>query len=1180
MPIQARFAALTCPFGKRLRRVFLFLTLSATLAFCQDRGTITGTVTDPSGAAVPETQVEAKNVANGLTQSVKTGPEGNFALLYLPVGVYTVTADKAGFRKAQANEVRVQVNSTSRLDIHMSIGSVDQTVEVTSATPLLTTEGSNLGKVTPTRAILDLPLFINGGIRSTTNFVILTPGVIGDQGNPRIGGGLLDGQSIYLDGAESQSQRRNDPGMNGVSVEALQEFKVQSSSYSAEYGRMSNGVINFATKSGTNQLHGNAFEFFRNEKLDARGFTFGPGVRGTRRQNNPGFSLGGPIFIPKVVDGRNKLFFFTAFEYANFRGPDPTNLVTVPTDAMRNGDFRGYTDARGNVIPLYDPLDANGNIIQDPTARPRLSCNGVLNVICPNRIDPLARQLQSILPEPDNPSQIFNNTRAVGNPLSRSNVFSIKGDYVINEKHRLSVFFSRYFSPAIAALGPVPGIPSRDWGSSVNIRYYRVNEDFIIRPNLVNHITIGFDQRHILENPGNNNGVPDAYRQAVQIPGTTVGGFPGHMTRYDTEFLSYGTHVGTDSRQRSESLYEQLAWSQGKHNLKFGFQYYKGHYRRLDCNNCPGTVNFSANATGNPGVSGQTGSNYAAFLLGLANGGSFNYSADIDFFFPYYAWFVQDDFKVNNKLTLNIGLRYEVPIPKQETRFQNSNFCPACPNPAAGGIPGAMIFAGNGPGRSGIDHFGDTRLNAFGPRLGFAYQATSTTVIRAGSALFYQPTREDGNADNGVQGFGGNFNAPSNFLGNGIAFRFPNGFNTFASAVQANKPPVIDPGIQLYGSPFYYNPSAGRAPYFADWDFTVEQSVAKNSVFRVSYHATVGVRLLSKKQVQNQLDPRYLSLYGGTLLSLPISDPRVQALRLPLPYAGYPTTRQLQQMLRPYPQYNSIDSNAGGQNDGHSTWHALEASFDHRFANGLYFVGSYTFSKLISNTDGEDANRGDPSGQNQYNRALDKAVGLQDQTHVFNLSYVYELPVGRGKRFLSNMPKVANAILGNWRISGVQRYTSGYPIGLLAGQNLFGASGTVRPSFAPGAGTTIPLINPNFNWDNPGAAPYINPAAFVRPPNGVYGNTPRNIAQLRSPKFLSEDISILKNFHFTEQKFLELRASAFNVANRHILGGIANASTTNNISNNIDNATFGMILNPQSSALNPRSIQLGAKLVF
>src|SRR5262245_24884107 len=247
------------------------------------------------------------------------------------------------------------------------------------------------------------------------------------------------------------------------------------------------------------------------------------------------------------------------------------------------------------------------------------------------------------------------------------------------------------------------------------------------------------------------------------------------MTHHNTKILDYRTNVDTDTRIQTFSFSEQLSWIKGKHNLKFGFEYIKGWYRRLDCNNCQGSISFSNAATGNPGFVGRNGSSYAAFLLGLASGGNFNYSGDIEFFFPYYAGYVQDDFKVNSKLTLNIGLRYDLPIPKEETHHKNSNFNPTLPNPGAGGIPGAMEFAGDGPGRSGKARFGETRKNAFGPRVGFAYQASPRTVVRAGGSIYYQPTREDGNADNGIQGFAGGFGAPGNFLATSISYGLRDG---------------------------------------------------------------------------------------------------------------------------------------------------------------------------------------------------------------------------------------------------------------------------------------------------------------------------------------------------------------------------------------------------------------------
>lgn len=1142
-----------------------FLLLFSVTGFAQDRGTITGTVIDPTGAAVPDAQVTARNSSTGLTQTVRTNDDGLYTFLYLPVGTYTVVTEKAGFRKAEAPGVQVNVNTTVRLDMQLTVGGIDQTVEVAATAPLLSTEGSNLGKVIPTKAILDLPLFIGGGLRSTMAFVILTPGVIGDQGNPRIGGGLLDGQSERLDGAESQSERRNDPAFSGASVEALQEFKVQSSGYSAEFGRTSNGVINFVTKSGTNVLHGSAFMFLRNDAFNARGFTFGPGSRRVTRQTNPGGSIGGPVYIPRVFDGRNKAFFFFAYERAKFTGGRPSNLITVPTNEFRNGDFRKYTDATGGMIPLYDPIDASGNIIQDPFARPRLACNGVLNVICPDRIDPVAKVLQSKLPQPDDPTKAFNNTRAMDNPASNPSVYSIKVDYIFTDRNRISGLVSRFWSPAIGRIGPVIGIPSQNWQTDVRIRYYRVNHDYVLRPNLLNHFTFGFNQRNLIENPDNINGVDDAYRQAVQIPGTTFGPTPGKMTRYNTEFLAYGTHVDTDSRSKTVNINEQVAWIKGKHSLKFGFEYVKGWYRRIDCNNCQGSVDFSAGATGNPGSSGRTGSGYAAFLLGLASGGNFNYSGDIEFFFPYYAWYIQDDFKVSGKLTLNLGLRYDLSIPKEETNHKNSNFNPALPNPGADGILGAMEFAGDGPGRSGKPRFGETRKNAFGPRVGIAYQATSKTVFRAGGSIYYQPTREDGNADNGIQGFAGGFGAPGNFLGNGISYRLKDGFNTFASAVAKNKPPVIDPSIQLYGGPFYMFPPTGRSPYFMDYNFTIEHSFSPNTVFRASFHENMGVKLLSKKQDLNQLDPKYWAIYGN-LLSLRVDDPRVIATGFKPPYASYPTNRQLQQALRPYPQYGSININAGGMNDGHMTYNALETSFEHRFSKGLFLMASYTFAKLISNSDGEDANRGDGAGQNQYNRKLDKAVGIQDTPHNVALMYVYELPIGRGLRWLNQLNPIVNGFVGNWRISGVHRYVSGTALGVGSGQNLFGA-GNPRASFAS---TPQPLLNPSFDPHHAEQFPYLNPAAFRRPANMEYGNTPRRISQLRAPALFSEDFSLLKNINLgSERRYLEIRAAAFNLLNRHPLG---------DIDTNFDSSTFGMIRNPQINS--PREIQFGLKVYF
>ncbi|MBI2689215.1 MAG: TonB-dependent receptor [Acidobacteria bacterium] len=1157
-------------------RFVLLLVLTAAVAVAQDRGTIRGTVTDPSGAAVPGANVTVRNVDTGLTQSITTGADGVYTVPYLPAGNYSVTTEKQGFRKAEAKDIRVNVATVSGVDVVLTVGSVDQTVDVTAVSPLLEVQGSNLGKVVPTRAIKDLPLFIGGGLRSNLAFVILTPGVIGPANNPRIGGGLLDGQSEQLDGAEANSERRNDPAMNGVSVEGMEEFKVQSSGYSAEFGRTSNGVINWVTKSGTNHLHGSAFVFNRNEVFNARGFTFAPTKRPIVRQWNPGGSIGGPIYIPKVFDGRNKAFFFFAYERASTRNGQSTALVTAPVDEYRAGDMRRNVDSAGRTIPLYDPFDGSGNIIANAANRPRLQCNGVMDVICPERIDPTAKRLISLLPHPDDPAKIVNNYRSRSYSTSRTRLPSIKADYVLNDKHRVSYLYSNFFSPATPSINALEGVPGTGFPSEATVIYHRFNDDYVIRPNLLNHLTIGYNHRHIIEAPGYVSSFPADLAKATYIPGTVTPLAPGTSSVYSAAGVQWGNSVFTDSRQRTTNIKEQVSWLAGRHSWKFGMEYLRGIYRRLDYNGAFGTVSYSAAGTGNPNVA-NSGSDWASFLLGAASGGGFRYPGDTSFQWPYYAWYAQDDFKVSRKLTINVGLRYELPVPKRERNLKNSNFCPACPNAAAGGLPGAMVLAG----RDGApERFGETRKNAFGPRLGFAYQLDSRTVIRSGSAIYFQPSREDGNADNGIQGFGGTFGSIANALSNGVSYLVPTGFLPFSQQIGALQPPVKDAATLsanlLNQAPFFYYSKAGRAPYFADWNFTVERSLTQNSLIRATYHGVVGVKLLSRQQSQNQLDPKYWATYGS-LLSSPVSsvlsNPAVIAAGFKLPYPNFPQNLQLQQALRPFPQYSDINSNAGGQNDGHSTFHALETSFEHRFNKGLFLLVSYTFAKLISGSNGEDANRtSDGAVQNQYNRRLDKAVANQDTPHNLRFSYVYELPFGKGRKWMTRVNPVIEGALGGWKISAIHTYVSGTPLVVNCSQNFFGAGSNARCSYAPGVSDgSVPLVNPAWSSDKSVAfsVPYLNKAAFVLPPNMVYGDTPRRMSYLRTPWTVNEDFALLKDFRLAEKVNLELRASGSNGFNRVVLAAPVTAQ---------NNSAFGFINTPQGNS--PRNVQMGARISF
>jgi carboxypeptidase family protein len=440
-------------------------------AFAQDRGTITGTVTDMSGGAVPGAVVTVNNPATGLTQSAPTGADGTFTFVYLPVGRYTMNVEKTGFKKSDVADVQVLVNTATRVDTKLQVGTVSETVEVTGQAPLLQTDRSDLGRVVENVAIERLPLFANGGLRSNNAFVLLNPGanasITSDPdvtgGAPRVAGGVAFGNSQLLDGAESMSERRNDPQMRVVSAEGIQEFKVQSGAYSAEYGRTSNGVMNYSTKSGTNALHGTAFGVLRNNALNAKGFYYGAHTPAVHNQNLVAASVGGPVYIPKVVDGRNKLFFFFSGERSRAKDVNAPGLISTAIADFRNGDFRKYTGANGAVVPLYDPFDASGKLIADANQRPRMQCNGVLNVICPDRISPIAKFINqtNYYPLPDNPTQVFNNTydRTNGSrtPGENQGVYSIKADYYVTQKTRVSGLFSKTYFNSYPLQGAIPG---------------------------------------------------------------------------------------------------------------------------------------------------------------------------------------------------------------------------------------------------------------------------------------------------------------------------------------------------------------------------------------------------------------------------------------------------------------------------------------------------------------------------------------------------------------------------------------------------------------------------------------------------------------------------------------------------------------------------------------------------
>ncbi|MGA2327046.1 MAG: carboxypeptidase regulatory-like domain-containing protein [Bryobacteraceae bacterium] len=1167
---------------KRLR-FLLPLSFLACLALAQDRGSITGTLTDPSGASVPDAKVVLTNPATGLSQALPSGNDGSYSFYSLPAGLYNVTVQKAGFRKVELASVRVEVNTSTRADIKMELGQLADKIEVLATASLLQTDRSDLGKVIDKRVIAALPLFANGGMRSNLAFSTLTPGVSSDlaqdpdtqAGAPRISGGsATSNTSLLVDGGESQSERRNDPQQRVVSVDGIEEFKVQTSAYSAEYGRTSNGILNYTTKSGTNEFHGSLFAQVRNRALNAKGFFYIaplPSAQTVHNQNLEAASIGGPVWIPKIVDGRNKVFFYFSGERSRAKDIVSNSLISVPTAAARAGDFSGFLGSNGNPIPIYNPFDASGNIIANANARVQFPGNK----IPPSMINPIATTILGYEPLPQNPNAFLNNNPAVNTgsrtPGENQGVYTIKGDWNKGEKLRLNGLFSRqYLNGCDICYGPNPGANSEASQENYDNRYYHFNMDYIFRPTLLNHISFNRNSRNGAEAAnlrlGPNTG---SYGQATQFPGVPTYSLSPLYSSYQVgSFNTYNSTNWDTLLGGTWNFKESVMWIKGKQSIKFGFEYMRVNYNGNFCNTCGGQARFSSGATSNPSVSGATGSELASFLLGVVNSGTFSFSSTANFVYPYYAAYIQDDIRLSSRLTINIGLRYDLPLPRREPNGQNSQFDPTAPNPDAGNLPGALIFAGSGPGRTGRTFLLQHRTKAFGPRAGFAYQLTSKTVVRAGGAIFYNSNKEDGAALDSITGFGGSYSTPANYYSSGISMLLPNGSSNaaaglvpFAAAIAALTPPRVGPSIANYQSPNGYY-SDGKVGQIYDYNFTVEQKFTPATMAAVSFHANYGNQTQSSQQF-NQLNPKYIPIYGNLLtqsLSSIYANPSSAAVLtangFALPYASYPLTQTLANALEPYPQYGSF---GGTTNGGHSTYNAMEAQLQHTFSGGFFFQASYAFSKWIS----------DNTSPNVYAKNVEKDLNGAWRPHVLAISYIYEIPFGRGKRYGNGLSPFVDAVLAGWRVAGVHHYQAGTTLGVSCGQNLYGA-GSARCMYVPGQ----PLYNPNWNPDDPTSS-YLNKAAFVQPGTGVFGNVGALVPGLHNPFQMTEDAALSKIFHLGgEKKTLEFRASAFNIANRHLLGGLYN----NNPNTSVTSSAFGTFANPQSNL--PRNVEFNLRFEF
>jgi Carboxypeptidase regulatory-like domain/TonB dependent receptor-like, beta-barrel len=1174
----------------RAYRLALFVVVclaSATVAGAQvDRATLSGTVTDPSGAAIAEVTVTVTG-ESGLTFTTHTNAAGQYTVPSLPVGTYTAKFEMSGFKTLVRDKLTLEVSQTLRLDAELQVGQLSETVSVTGTSQLIQRETPEVGTTVTRDYLTALPLSMGGGRYPETFAYRLSPGVQGDTWTSRINGSPAFSKEVLLEGASVTTYLAGHFGESSVSMEALQEFKVQTSGLSAEYGRTGGGVFNFVMRSGQNQVHGTGFSTLRNEALNANTFLNNAAGRPKQRdrQSNFGGSFGGPVLIPGVYDGRNRTFFFAAAEKFRVRSyvyGAPNR--SVPQLEMYDGNLSRLltttvvgTDALGRPIfrgAIYDPLtlrEVNGVFVADPFPG---------NIIPSNRISQVSRRIGEIAKQhyaPINDALTANNLFPTQNtPEFDQNQWSFKIDQVVSGRQRLSGSLARNTRPRLLldangiwdANDPIGGPLSTARRQVINSWLARVAHDFTISPTLFNSVIVSFNR---MVNPNRSAHLTDSCGALLGITGVLQDG-PCPRINWGTgpagvSFDFIGDPQDDLQTYNSWGVANSLSWSKGRHLMKFGADIRGNQLNTRPLGNRAGTFTFTAAQTGIPGVN-FIGHSFASFLLGGVNNASVGVPLGLAGRTFYYAGYAQDDFKVTPTLTLQLGLRYEYQPPAIEHHDRTSNFDLTVTDPLTG-MKGAVVFAGAGDGRTGRRTFVESDKTNFSPRVGGAWAVTDRTSLRAGYGIFY-----GANVFNGFssvpfsRGFGGTNNI-SNPLTHTAMFNWDNGYPDAFVA------PALDPTSWRLGGVTHWDPGAGRIPRTHQWNINIQRQVLQTLTVDIGYVGTrssdIWVGDLAHK---NQLDPKYLS-FGSSLSTILRTDADAQRFGLPgLPYPAF-AGGQLWQALVPFPHLarNGIGLTTFNSPLGRSQYDSLQIAVNRRYANGLTVFGNYNFSKTLQNM--ESALRNDNSARplDYYNLDLEYSLGDFDQTHTWKFAVVYELPVGHDRRFGKEMPGALDAIVGGWTVSVIGNYASGTPL-RFTGSAIPGWNGRAnRPDLRNPDGHSLlaGFDSSKFNaaaisQGNYADHRFITPGLIVDHAPFTLGNA-AFVLDAREPYFRNEDISIQKTFRFGAQMRMQVRGELLNAFNRHTFGGIVT---------DVLDQKFGQV----TSVSGNRTGQLGVRLEF
>jgi hypothetical protein len=1122
--------------------------------------TLSGVVTDATGALLPRASVTLASPEKGINRAFTTDAGGRYSFSQLPPATYTLTIKTKGFQAYRQDGIVLNAAMSATQDVIMIVGSEMESVTVTADASQLNTDNANIAADIAAKQIVELPLnmrniyglaTLNSSVQNTSQ----SQQLLGGNGNGastdtadqdisflNFAGGFMGTSGYMIDGSWD-----TDPEWGAViyvpSVDAVQEFKVQNNSFTAQYGWSTGNVVNVVTKSGTNAFHGSAYEFYRNDALDANlwfnNHNNQPKMDFSRNQT--GASAGGPLYIPGLYKQREKTFIFGVYEHLTLSTPTATTY-TVPDDNFRKGDFSeilgantGNVDALGRPVyvgQIYDPRSARAitaGAVDPKTGLTATSTGFIRDPIPGNNLanlagyvpDVVGAKLLSYYPKPSK-AGLSNNLFASGAAAASSDEYMIRADHNFNDLTRayFRYNYKKEFKVGDAQdwgddpAGPGNMRPNNRWGMAAGLTH-------VFSPTFTMNVSSGVQIWH-----------ETSTNQSRGLDTTTLG-LPAYVNEQSPEFpivnVGSQSNLGPTNNETVTnhgpvgSVAVDLVKLAGKHTVNFGFMGVE--LEDSQSNFFQTTLDFAGSYTSGPdpvNASGvASGNGVAQMLLGVFDAGSpgqqttqtgTTYNPSVSS--HYLGGYVQDDWKLTSKFTLNTGFRYEIQTPTTYRHDVGSVFNPNVLNPISYTVGSPYLGALQFLSPSNRYSYNPNYKN-FAPRMGLSYQLLPKAVFHGGYGIFFPPSASCCfEVDN--DGFAATTRSPLTLDGGitpnpavSTSNPWPDGYQQITGNAQGEFQQV---GFNATSN-FRQRPSS----YVQQWLFGMQYAFTPNDQIDVNYVGNRGTRMITANINRQQVNPKYLSL-GASALTDKVANPFFGAITSSSCGLDTATIPQ-SQLLSPYPQFCAV-----GENDaplGFSDYNALQAAFNHRFNKGLTAMVSYTYSKFLDNVEGNNSwsYAGNSGPANTYNMAAEKSVDGGDVPQSLVANYVYQLPVGRGKTFGSGMGRLADAVVGGWEVSQIATFKQGIPIAI-------GGSGWT--SFG---GNPRPDVIADVHISNPSIKEWFNTGAFKFAPYGDFGNTPRFFSNLRGPRFQNWDTSIDKNWKFKDNMRAQFRAELFNTFN-------------------------------------------------